>query len=119
MICSFIALVFSVFRTSDYLRTTARWLAHSDSYKMQVLNQPAPPDGSLKHVEWDGWGFPGAGDTIVYLVNDPNDWLENAAKKLPPGKLNGIPCEAARVRRLERQWYTVLFYTDTDWSHCQ
>jgi cell division protein FtsW (lipid II flippase) len=118
MICIFLVLVLSLFRSSDYLRTTTRWLIHSQSYKMQLLNQPTPSDGSLKHVEWDGWGFPGAGDTTVYLVNDPSDQLEEATKKHLPGKFSGIPCEAVRVRRLESHWYTVLFYTDTDWSHC-
>jgi hypothetical protein len=33
-------------------------------------------------------------------------------------KYNGIPCEVFRVRRMERQWYTVQFYTDSDWTHC-
>jgi hypothetical protein len=108
MICIFSVLVLSLFRSSDYLRTTTRWLIHSQSYKMQLLNQPTPSD----------WGFPGAGDTAVYLVNDPSDRLEEATKKQVPGKFSGIPCEAARIRRLESHWYTVLFYTDTDWSHC-
>jgi hypothetical protein len=118
MICIFSALAFSLYRSSDYLRTTTRWLIHSQSYKMQVLNQPAPSDESLKHVEWDGWGFPGAGNTTVYLVLDPSDRLEVAAKKHSPGKFNGIPCEVVQVHRLESRWYTVLFYTHTDWSHC-
>jgi hypothetical protein len=118
MICIFLVLVLSLFRSSDYLRTSTRWLIHSQTYKMQLLNQPTPSDGSLKHIEWDGWGFAGAGDTTVYLVNDPGDQLEEATKKHLPGKFKGIPCEAVRVRRLESHWYTVLFYTDTDWSHC-
>ncbi len=118
MIFVFMVFVFSLFRASDYLRTTTRWLTHSRSYKMQVLNQPRPSDGNLKHIEWDGWGFPGAGDTTVYLVNDPSDRLQEAITKRFPGKFSGIPCEVVRVRRLESHWYTVLFYTDTDWSHC-
>ena len=118
MICIFLVLALSLFRSSDYLRTTTRWLIHSRSYKAQVLNQPNPSDGSLKHIEWDGCGFAGAGDTTVYLVNDPNDRLEEATEKHSPGKFIGLPCEAVRVRRLENHWYTVLFYTDTDWNHC-
>src|ERR1700722_18342308 len=51
MICIFLVLVLSLFRSSDYLRTTTRWLIHSQSYKIQLLNQPTPPDGSLKHIE--------------------------------------------------------------------
>jgi hypothetical protein len=114
----FMILVFTLFRASDYLRTTARWLTHSQSYKMQVLNQPMPSDRSLRHIEWDGWGFPGAGDTTVYLVNDPEDRLNEATRKRTPGKFSGIPCEVVRVRSLESHWYTVLFYTETDWNHC-
>jgi hypothetical protein len=68
MICVFLALAWSLFRSADSLRTNARWLAHSQIYKQQVLKQQTPRDGLLKHMEWDGWGFPGAGDTVVYLV---------------------------------------------------
>lgn len=118
MICIFLALAFFLYRSSDCLRTTTRWLILSQSYKRQVLNQPAPSDGNLKHVEWDGWGFAGAGNTTVYLVNDPSDRLDEAAKKGLTGKFDGIPCEAVRVHRLESHWYTVLFYTDTDWADC-
>ena len=69
-------------------------------------------------MEWDGWGFPGAGDTNVYLVFDPSDSLISASKSRSPGKYKGMPCEIYRVRRLESQWYSVVFYTDTDWDHC-
>jgi hypothetical protein len=118
MVCIFLVLAGSLFRSSDYLRTTIRWLVHSQSYKTQVLNQPAPPDGSLKHIEWDGWGFAGVGDTTVYLVLDPSDGLAEAAKSHSPGRFSGIPCAIVGVRRLERFWYTVLFYTDTAWNSC-
>jgi hypothetical protein len=118
MIGVFVILSFSLFRASDYVRTNTRWLVHSKRYKTQVLNEPVSVNGSLKHVEWDGWGFGGAGNTTVYLVNDPSDRLEEATKQHSPGKFNGIPCEVVRVRRLESHWYTVLFYTDTDWDHC-
>jgi hypothetical protein len=117
MICIFVVLVWSCFRSSDDLRTTTRWLIHSQSYKAQVLHQPMPSDGSLQHIEWDGWGFAGA-DTTVYLVNDPSDRLYEATGKHAPGKFIGLPCKVARVHRLESHWYTVLFYTDTDWNHC-
>jgi hypothetical protein len=83
-----------------------------------VLNQPVPPDGTLKHTEWDGWGFAGAGDTTVYLVMDPSDKLAEAARSHSSGKFNGIPCAAVNVHRLERDWYTVMFYTDTVWDYC-
>lgn len=118
MACIFVALSFFIFRASGSIRTTTRWLVHSKSYKAKVLSQPAPSDGSLKHIEWDGWGFPGAGDTTVYLVNDPGDLIERSLSRGLSGRFSGIPCEVVRVHRLENHWYTVLFYTDTDWSHC-
>ena len=118
MICIFPALVFFLYRSADYLRTTTRWLIFSQNFKKRVLEQQKPANGNLRHVEWDGWGFAGAGNTTVYLVNDPDDRLEEAAKTGSPGKFSGIPCEAVRIRRLERYWYMVLFYTDTDWNDC-
>ena len=114
----FCAACWVLFRFSDDVHTVCRWTVHKDAYKARVLAQPSATDGSLKHVEWDGWGFPGAGDTVVYLVFDPNDSLAPAATVRSPGKLRGIPCQVLRVRRLESQWYTVLFYTETDWEHC-
>jgi hypothetical protein len=100
------------------MRSEVRWLWNSKAYKAQVLAQPAPVNGELRHIEWDGWGFPGAGDTVVYLVFDPNDSLAATVSSRVSGKFNGIPCEVPQVRRLESNWYTLLFYTDTTWGHC-
>ena len=66
-------------------------------------------------MEWDGWGFAGAGDTTVYLVFDPSDLLLTEAGDHSSGKFAGIPCEVPLVHRLEDHWYTVLFHTDSDW----
>lgn len=118
MILVFGAASWLLFRVSDDVRTTGRWLIQSRKYKAEILAQPNLADGELKHAEWDGWGFAGSGDTTVYLVFDPNDSLAAAAKSNSPGKYKGIPCEVPRVRRLESRWYTVLFYTNTDWNHC-
>lgn len=100
------------------IRTTARWLIWSRDYKAEVLAQPRSINGDFKHVEWDGWGFAGAGDTTVYLVFDPSDSLSAAAKSHRTGKFDGIPCAVPAVNRLENHWYTVLFYADEDWNHC-
>ena len=102
MVGTFLVLAWVLFRFFDSLRTTARWLVRSQNYKTQLLNQPTPLDGSLKHIEWDGWGFAGAGDTTVYLVQDPSDRRSEAAESHLPGKFSGIPCKAVRVHRLER-----------------
>jgi hypothetical protein len=111
------AVCWALFRVSEDVRTVCRWTLHENAYKAEVLAQPSSMNARLKHVEWDGWGFAGS-DTVVYLVFDPNDSLASAARIGAPGKFNGIPCEVPHVRRLEHQWYTVLFYTDTDWDHC-
>ncbi len=118
MLAIFCAVSLLLFRISDDVRTTGRWLIYSKRYKAEILGQPGSTNGELKHVEWDGWGFPGSGDTVVYLVFDPQDSLAVAAKSRSPGKFRGIPCEVPGVRRLESHWYTVLFYTDTAWDHC-
>jgi hypothetical protein len=94
---------------------TARWLVWSNQYKARVLAQPETPNGELKHVEWDGWGW-GGQDTTVYLVLDPTDSLSQAASSHQPGKYNGIPCEVFLVRRVESHWYTVQFYTNQFWQ---
>jgi hypothetical protein len=118
MLVAYLAFSWGLLRNSDELRTTSRWLLWSKEYKSKVLAQPDSANGALKHIEWDGWGFPGAGDTVVYLVFDPDDSLSAAAKTGSSGKFSGIPCEVPRVRRLESHYYSVLFYTDTDWGNC-
>lgn len=118
MICIFLSLSWLLFKSADYLRRSTRWMVYSRNYKAQVLHQSNSSDGTLKHIEWDDWGFPGAGYTTVYLVFDPNNGLADAARTGISGKLNGIPCQVVRVHRLESNWYTVLFYTDTDWNDC-
>ena len=99
------------------MRSEVRWLWSSKTYKAQVLAQPVPANGDLRHIEWDGWGFAG-NDTVVYLVFDPTDSLATAASSHGPGKFKGIHCPVPEVRRLEKSWYTVLFYTDTAWNSC-
>jgi hypothetical protein len=118
MLVAYSAISWGLLKNSDELRTATRWLLWSKEYKTKVLAQPDSANGALKHIEWDGWGFPGAGDTVVYLIFDPNDSLSTAAKSHSSGKFGGIPCEVPRVRRLETHYYSVLFYTDTDWGHC-
>jgi hypothetical protein len=106
----------ALWRNELPIRSEVRWLWNSKAYKAQVLVQPAPVNGELRHIEWDGWGFPGAGDTVVYLVFDPNDSI--AVGSRVSGRLKGIPCQVPEIHRLEKDWYTVLFFTDTAWDHC-
>jgi hypothetical protein len=109
----------ALLRNELRMRSEVRWLWSSKAYKAQVLAQPVPANGDLKHIEWDGWGFPGAGDTTVYLVFDPNDSLAEPSRNRASGKFSGIPCEVPEIHRLEKDWYTVLFYTDRGWDHCR
>lgn len=104
--------------TLDYtIRTHARWLVESRNVKAKVLAQTNPA-GELRHLEWDGWGFPGAGDTNVYVVYDPDDSLSSPSRSKSPGNFSGVPCTVYRVRRLEKYWYSLVFYTDTEWGRC-
>ncbi len=109
-------LSFVLFKSHYVIRNAAHWSLWSPMYKAEVLAQPAPANGELKHIEWDGWGFPGVGDTTVYLVFDPTDSLAAAAKKHQPGKFDGIPCTVPLVSRMQSHWYAVLFYTEQRWG---
>jgi len=44
-----------LFRVSDDVRTTGRWLIQSGRYKTEIRVQTNSTNGELKHVEWDGW----------------------------------------------------------------
>jgi hypothetical protein len=117
MLVIFWVLSVPLFKNHLAIRSAERWLIWSGDYKAGVTAQPIPANGDLKHLHWDGWGWAGM-DTEVYLVLDPSDSLAAAAKSHQPGKFNGLPCEVDHVFRLERNWYTVQFYTGNDWDHC-
>jgi hypothetical protein len=99
------------------VKTEVRWLLSSRRYKSEVSSQPTPPNGELKHIEWDAWGWAGQ-DTTVYLVSDPSDSLSPAASTHLSGKVVGIPCEVFKITQLESQWYIVTLYANEDWSQC-
>jgi hypothetical protein len=107
-----------LFKTSDTIHTTGRWFLHSRIYKGEVLAQPNDPQTNLKHVTWEQWGFAGVGDTDAYLVYDPDDHLSVSKSRQRHRERNELPCEVDRIHRLEKNWYIVRFYMDTDWDHC-
>ena len=107
-----------LFGRSSETREFARWTFRSKALKVKVVALPKPNPGELRHIEWYGWGFPGAGDTTVYLIHDPSDLLAPGTKSRLPGKFPGIPCNVYRLRRLESHWYAAAFYTDTSWDKC-
>jgi hypothetical protein len=104
---------------ADDIRAASRWLWLSQGYKREIIAMPTNLKGEFRHVEWDGSGFAGIANNVVYLVYDPSDSLIEAARSHASGKFDGIPCEVLRVRRLENQWYSVNFYTDTAWNSCK
>ena len=108
--------VIASFNEAFYSRVKWMLLSHAYQHKLSAL--PASSAGEFRHIEWDGWGFPGAGNTVVYLVYDPSNSLQVAATSQHPGKSRGLPCEVYSVNRLQSGYYIVQFYTDTDWQHC-
>lgn len=102
-----------LYKSSLDLHFTERWLLHSKSYKAELLAQPSPPNGELRHMEWDGWGM-FAQDTEAYLTYDPSNSLSH--KDPLTGKFGSLHCDVWRVQRLEDHWYSVTFYTNTGWE---
>lgn len=99
------------------LQSRARWLIHGNDYKARTMSERLGQNGELRHIEWNARGW-GGNNTVVYLVFDQGDQLSEAAKNGLPGQYPGLPCQVNRVRRLESHWYTVQFYTDTEWEKC-
>jgi len=109
-----------LFSCSIPIHIVTKWLLWSREYKNEVLAEPAPKSGDLKHIEWDGWGW-GAQDISVFLVFDPEDSLSGPAKNRQSGKLGGIPCQVSFVQRMDSHWYLVFFdfYVDqSSWDRC-
>jgi hypothetical protein len=105
-----------LFRNEGTIRPSFRWLLWSRQFKAEVLAQPAPVNGELRHMEWEATGFGGVANNTDYLVFDPTDSLAMAAKRRSAGKFSGVPCEVLGVLRLESHWYSVAFYTDEAWG---
>lgn len=103
---------------NETFKSHIRWLLFSRSYQHKLAALPALNTEGLRHIEWDGWGFPGAGNTVVYLVDDPSNSLQVAAALQRPGKYRGLPCQVYSVNKLQSGYYAVQFYTSTDWQHC-
>jgi hypothetical protein len=121
---SFLAMIVATCATSSLLFTNAffihtrgHWITQGSQSSAAVLAQPTPSAGDLKHVEWDGWGW-GGNDTTVYLVFDPIDSLASAAKNHASGRISSALCGISRMQRLEKNWYSVVFYTNDAWGDC-
>jgi hypothetical protein len=105
------------FIANGQLRPFLRWSLWSHRYKSEVLAAPAT-GGEFKHLEWDGdgWGSGPTGDWMGYLVYDPSDSLSRATKNNGAREYTGIPCKVILVRRLEKQWYSVVLDMNQFWD---
>jgi hypothetical protein len=108
-------VTWGIWRSASNLRDVGRWTFGANHYKAEVLAQPVSTNG-LKHWEWEASGFAGVANGSVYVVFDPADSLKREEGHRAHVSL---PCEVPRVVRLERYWYSVEFYTDRSWDHCQ
>ncbi len=97
------------------VRTTVKWLVFSHRYKSAVLSE-SYTNGELRHIEWDGWGGTPVGDWTAYIVYDPTDSLSAMGKRNTPAKYRGIPCSVISVRRLEKDWYSVVLDMNEFWD---
>jgi hypothetical protein len=104
----------SLLHFSDETRDEVRWAFHSSKFKAEVMAETPVADDGMRHVIWDGWGM-FAQDTDVYLVYDPTDGLKNYRAD----RLMGLPCPVWKVHRLEKEWYSVTFFTNTGWGYCR
>jgi hypothetical protein len=109
------AVAAALLKGGDALRSYLRWLLWSQRFKAELMAQPSPQNGELRHLEWDATGFAGVANSTLYLVFDPSDAL---ATVTAPGKVAGLPCEVPVVRQLEKRWYAVRFYTGEEWGDC-
>jgi hypothetical protein len=110
---SYALVNWQVFRLSEAIRSEVRWLVDSEYWKAKVLKEPAHAGSKMQCLIWDGWGM-FAQDTDVYLIFSPDDRLRNYS----PSNLSGLPVPVWHVQRLEKQWYSVTFYTNEGWDGC-
>ena len=121
---AFFPLMAVVGRIQGHIRPHFNWLLSSHRYKSEVLSNPTAGKSEFKHVEWDGdgWGSGATGDWMSYVVFDPLDSLSGATKKNVPTEYKGIPCKVILVRRLEKQWHSVVLDMNQFWDkmhpHC-
>ena len=105
----------TVFGIPAGLSPRVYWLLGAREYKRAVLSSSSGL--GLHHVEWrgDGWGGVG-GDWTGYVVYDPTDSLPLRRTDEPAVRVNGIPCDVISVRRLEKDWYSVVTDMNQFWD---
>ncbi len=115
---AFLIVTVGVVMSQSKIRPHLLWLVWSNRYKSEVLANSAAANGEFKHAEWDGdgWGSAPTGDWMGYVVFDPSDSLSAATKNNVPTQYEGIPCKVILVRRLEKQWYSVVLDMNQFWD---
>jgi len=113
LLCGYGLASWAMLRQPAQVRSEVRWLVSSPRWKEKVLQREPSLGLGLKCVVWDGWGMAGQ-DTEVYLVNSPDDGLRGYT----PSNLSGLPMQVWRIQRLEKNWYSVTFYTNERWDGC-
>jgi len=115
---AFLIVTAGVVISQRQIRPHLLWLIWSNRYKSEVLANSTADNGEFKHMEWDGdgWGGTPIGDWMGYVVFDPSDSLSAAIKNNVPTEYKGIPCEVILVRRLEKQWYSVVLDMNQFWD---
>ncbi|MBZ5649025.1 MAG: hypothetical protein LAO18_00930 [Acidobacteriia bacterium] len=113
---AFLIVTIGVVINQRQIRPHLLWLVRSNRYKSEVL--AAAANGELQHVEWDGdgWGSGATGDWMGYVVFDPSDALSAETRNNVPTEYKGIPCKVILVRRLEKQWYSVVLDMNQFWD---
>ena len=111
---AFLGVSGELVRNEDAVRDHVRWLLWSRTLKAQVLAQQDPPNGDLKHMEWESKGWANISYTTAYLIYDPADSLSTQNSS---DDLKGLVCRVPLIR-LEKRWYSVRFYSDQTWSDC-
>jgi hypothetical protein len=115
VIAAYVAVSASVLIGWSDARVDGRWAILSPEFKAEAAHQGALPAGALLHFELDSWGF--VDDTDVYAVYDPTDSLVPTIVK-GDAHIPQLNCDVAWIRREERFWYAVMFYTATTWNDC-
>jgi hypothetical protein len=115
---AFLIVTAGVVFSQSQIRPHLLWLVWSNRYKSEALANSTVGNGEFKHVEWDGdgWGSGATGDWMGYVVYDPSDSLSATTKNKVPTEYKGIPCKVILVRRLEKQWYSVVLDMNQFWD---
>jgi hypothetical protein len=115
---TFLIVTFGVLVSQRQIRPHLFWLVWSNRYKSEVLADSTAPNDHFKHVEWDGdgWGSGVTGDWTGYVVFDPSDSLLPATRDNATTEYKGIPCKVILVRRLEKQWYSIVLDMNQFWD---